>query len=190
MFPTRSGHKNAGFRVASFSLLLFFFSPDFIHLSSAFFLCCSACSHRIPQAVRSGRWDSLNGEAFTWAALKPLALLPEVWRCPSWCTQASMSRLGKADRMLTLPTHTLRGLRSLCSWKTPNYCSVCSVTRTHRCHQSPAVKWPSACAARCLHSILKQCTSHLLQGFGPETSILQAESGLGPWMGSLCISSA
>lgn len=45
MFPTRSGHKNAGFRVASFSLILFFFSPDFIHLSSAFFLCSSACSH-------------------------------------------------------------------------------------------------------------------------------------------------
>lgn len=54
---------------------------------------------------------------------------------------------------------------------------------THHCHQSLAVKQPSACTVRCLHSILKKYIPHLLQRYAPDTSILWAGSGLGPWMG-------
>lgn len=133
--------------------------------------------------------NPLNVQAVTWAAPKLLSLLPEVWCSPSWCTRANVTQLGRAGEMLTLLTYTLRDLCSLLSWKRPNYFSICSVTRTHHCHQSPAVKWPSACTARCLHSILIKYIPHLLQRYVPDTSILQAGSGLGPWKGSLRISS-
>lgn len=89
----------------------------------------------------------------------------------------------------TLLTYTLQDPCSLFSWKRPTCFSVCSVTRTRHCHQSTAVKWPSACTARCLHSILKKYIPHLLQRYVPDTSILQAGSGLGPWMGSFYTSS-
>lgn len=91
--------------------------------------------------------------------------------------------------MLTLLTYTLQDLCSLFSWKRPKYFSVRSVTRTYHCHQSTAIKWPSACTARCFHSILKKYIPHLLQRYVPDPNILQAGSGLGPGKGSLCISS-
>lgn len=91
--------------------------------------------------------------------------------------------------MLPLLTYTLWDLCSLFGWKKANYFAACSVRRTHHCHQSPAVRWPSACTARCLQSILKKYIPHLLQRDVPDTSTLQAGSSLGPWIGSLCTAS-
>lgn len=94
-----------------------------------------------------------------------------------------------AGKLFTLLTDTLWGLCSCAVGRHPTIAQF-AVARTHHCHQNPAVKWPSACAARCLRSILKQYVPHLLQRDGPNTSIPQAGSGLGPWAGSLRISSA
>lgn len=51
LFPTRNGHKNAGFRATSFALILFF-SQDYIHPSSASLFYSPACNHpHQPQAL-------------------------------------------------------------------------------------------------------------------------------------------
>lgn len=92
--------------------------------------------------------------------------------------QDTVAHLGSTGKMGTLLTHTLQDL--FC-WKRSSCFLVCSGTRTHHCHQRPAVKQPSACTARCLHSILKKYIPHLLQRYAPDTSILWAGSGLGPW---------
>lgn len=92
--------------------------------------------------------------------------------------QDTVAHLGSTGKMGTLLTHTLQDL--FC-WKRSSCFLVCSGTRTHHCHQRPAVKRPSACTARCLHSILKKYIPHLLQRYAPDTSILWAGSGLGPW---------
>jgi len=107
----------------------------------------------------------------------PAAVPWPVW--PSWEAQARCSPCQHTPCETYVPSSVGRD---------PTI-SVCSATRTHCCHQSPAVKWPSACTARCLHSILKKYIPRLLQRYVPDTSILWAGFGLGPWMGSLCISS-
>lgn len=93
-----------------------------------------------------------------------------------------VTHLGRTGRMVTLLTYTLQELSFLLLWKKiSNYFSVWSGTRTKHCH--PAVKWTSACTARCFHSVLKKYIPHLLQRYAPDTSILWAGSSLGPWTG-------
>lgn len=81
-----------------------------------------------------------------------------------------VTHLGRTGKMVTLLTYTLQDLCFLFLWKKiSNYFSVWSGTRTKNCH--PAVKWTSACTARCLHSVLKKYIPHLPQRYAPDTSI-------------------
>lgn len=98
-------------------------------------------------------------------------------------TLDKVTHLGATGKMVTQLTYILQDLCFLFLWKRSNCFSVWSATRTHHCHQSPAVKWPSACTARCLLSVLRKYVPHLLQRYAPDTSILWAGAALGPWTG-------
>lgn len=118
-----------------------------------------------------------NTWAVTGAAPKLSSLLPKVWHSAS--DAPGQSDPSGKHRQDGHPAN-IHPARSLLLEEIQ---LLLTLFWTHHCHQSLAVKQPSACTVRCLHSILKKYIPHLLQRYAPDTSILWAGSGLGPWMG-------